>query len=94
MTDTAQIRTLIEGASLQDGRKVVLRMIRFGARRRVYFYAKKNFITDFDSVVVTHRHRDRKDQIIAKAQEHAATAVAATTIEELLAVFDLIAPNL
>ena len=95
MINVAQVRAQLEAAELERARSVVLRLVQLAGRRRVFAYAQKNYIVDFDLLdVVSQRHRDRRNQIITRAQGHRATATAATTIEELLAVFDLIAPNL
>ena len=92
--DVVKIRALIESADLEDARRVIRRMIRLGARRRLYFYAARNFITDFDSVLLTQRHRNVQQVIIDAAQAKATEAQAATTVVQLLIIFDAIADNL
>lgn len=94
MTRVTKIRALIESADLKDGRRVVLRMIRLGARQRIYFYATKNFIVDFDGILVTQRHRVFRQNIMDAAQVKATEAQAATTIDELLVIFDRISQTI
>ena len=87
-----RLREGISAASVANARPVLLRMIRLSFRRRVYQYAQHHSIVDFDSVLVTQRHRNFNAATIAAAQAKATEAQNATTINELLVIFDQISP--
>ena len=84
------MREAILNASLEDARPVVLRMVRLSFRRRLYIYARRHSIVDFESVLVTQRNRDFQQSNIDAAQLKATAAQVAASVEELLVVFDSI----
>lgn len=85
------VRGLIVSASVSEAKRMTLRMIRLAARKQIWTYADKHWIVDFDSVIVTQRHRDARDNVVSTAQANAVIVNGATTVSECLAVFDSIA---
>ncbi len=89
------IRDRIESSELPAARQIVTRVIRRAARKRIYEYAARKYITDFHHpILVPQRHRDFRDQVVAQATTLAAEAQAASGVPELLAIFDQVAPHL
>jgi hypothetical protein len=85
-------RAIIETKPAGEARDMVLRLIRRIARHRVYEYGIEHFITDFqDPVLVTDRHRTFRADVVTQASTRAAAANAASSMAELLVVFDDIA---
>lgn len=76
-----------------DGcRTAMIRIVRIAIRRHIFAYARDNHIIDFaDTQLVEQRHRDflqnAKDAGVSKA----ADIQAATTVAELLTIYDSIA---
>lgn len=90
MSFTTTIRTAIQTASLQEARRATLRMIRLAAKKQIWRYAQRHWIVDFNDAVVTQRHRNARDSIISDAMVTATSVNDATTIAEVLIVFDSI----
>ena len=84
------IRGFIANSSVVDAKQKVLNVLRITARHIVYKYAEKYSIYDFDSVLTEQRHRDKLQAILDSAQTRVAAIQAATTIDELLVIFDQI----
>ena len=89
---TDRFRQAIAAANLTDALSLVLRAIRLSFRRRLYWYAQHYSIVDFDHVLVTQRHRNFRQALTSAAQAKATEAQAATTVNELLVIFDQISP--
>jgi hypothetical protein len=94
MSYSDKVRERIAASDLETARTVVLKMIRLAGRAIVYRYAQRRFIFDFDSVLVTQNHRDFRDNAITNAQTRATDANNATTVAELLVIFDDIAQHI
>jgi len=90
MSFTTEVRAVIENASLQEARRMTLRMVRLAAKKRIWRYARQHRIVDFSDAVVIQRHRGARDTIISGAQANATSVNAATTVDEVLVVFDSI----
>ncbi len=84
-----ELRARIEAADLADGKTIVVKCIRLRARELMFDYARRHWIVDFaDTDLVEDRHRARRDQIVTRARDRGGEAMAATTTQELLTVFD------
>lgn len=90
MVTATKIRIIIENSSLENARRGTLRMLRLAIRRRIFFYAQNNFIVDFGDVVVGQRHRDWRINLLNNAQTLVTSVNAATTVPELLIIYDQI----
>jgi ribosomal protein L16/L10AE len=94
MSYSDNVRARIAAAELETARAVVLRMIRRAGRSIVWRYARKHLIIDFNDTLVTQNQRDFRDNAITNAQTRAVDANNATTVDELLIIFDDIAKHL
>lgn len=94
MIDIETLRTRIESANFAAAQSVVLRLIRRSFRIGVYRYAQHNSIVDFGNALVEQQHRDFEARAVANAQAKAIDAQTATTISELLIIFDSISDRL
>jgi len=89
------IREQIATSDLATGQSYMRRVIRYAARRRLYLYAERNFIVDFDDAqLVEQSHRDYRQSVIDFASNRATEVNAAVTVDELLAIFDLISQHI
>ena len=90
-----KIRVLIEVAELSEGKRILLRFIRNVVRFRIYKYAGKNYIMDFEeTILVPQRHRDERDRLITLGTNFATQTTAALDTLELLSIFDIVAANI
>ena len=80
------VRASIAAASVNDAKRGTLRMVRFALRKRIFRYAQRHYITDFNDPIVTERHRVWRQTALTNAQDLATQANAATTIAEILVV--------
>ena len=90
-----KLRAIIEVAEFADGQRFLINTIRQEVRRRIFEYAQRRKIMDFsDTQLVEQTHRDWRQSRIDAAANYAAQAQAATTTDELLTIFDTVAPFL
>lgn len=88
---TVAIRNKLERMEFSEAQAAMVRLVRRAARKRVYEYANRNYIYDFnDTPFVEQVHRNWKDSAEAQGSTLASNVQNATTIEELLTIFDLI----
>jgi len=93
MLHLTKLRFLIEISELEASRAGMLTLTRRAARNRVFKYAQKNGIIDFqDTVLVEQPHRNFRQNAIDFALARVSEVQAATTNTQLLNVFDQIAP--
>jgi hypothetical protein len=86
-------RAQIAASTVAIAQPRIVKIIRFFAQRRIYAYAKKNRIITFEDVdFVQQFHRDWKETLRVRVQSLIADTQAATTIAELLVVFDQLEP--
>lgn len=88
-------RELLQSQStLADARSLLQLMIRRAARKRIFDYAQRHYIYDFDAVTAEAKHRDYRDTVLAFATTKFNEAQAATNATQLAAVFDTIEQHL
>lgn len=87
------MRSKLALMSIGSAQGPMRRIIRSRARKLVYDYATNRYIVDFnDSVLVEQVHRDFRSDVINDSQSFLDDVTSATTIAEILVVFDAVAP--
>jgi hypothetical protein len=86
-------RALLATQSLVIGQTFCKKFLRRLARFRVYHYAERYKITDFqDAILVEQVHRDFRQSVIDATQTKVVEVDATITVAELLIVFDSLLP--
>lgn len=87
-----QFRILIENGSLIESKKLLIRFIQETARDKLWQYAQKHRVIDFNDPILT-RTRDEtfRQTIIDLATTAITNTNNSTTVSELLIIFDNIA---
>ena len=86
-----QMREQIASSDVESARDYVRMALRRAIRKEMYDYSEKNYILDFDdSTLVEQRHRDYRDNLTSVGTNKNIDINNATTIAELLTIFDSI----
>ena len=94
-SSTQKKRAVVAAMTVTDAQTSMRRLIRRAGLRSLWNYAQRHHITDFaDAILVEQAHRDQRQNAIAAAQTRVVTVNTATSIADILAVFDEIEPLL
>ncbi len=94
-TTAEQIRVIIEANDVLGARLIVAGQIRLIARRALSTYVQNNYIHDFgDTNLVSQRHRTFLANLKSTTRTRSLNVQNATTLAEVLAIFDAIAPQI
>ncbi len=86
-----RLRAMLEASDLATAQTRMRYIIRRAARNRVYSYARRQKIVDFDdTVLVSNRHRTFRENVVSQATTKVGESDAASSVAEVLAVFDSI----
>ena len=85
------MRAKLVASTLVDAQPFIAKNIRRITVHRLWEYANRNRIMDFDSAFVTQSFRDQRDSIEAWGTARLTATSAATTLAELIVIFDDIA---
>jgi len=87
--NTDKLRSRLQEVSLSRAKSALINVVRRKIRVIIYEYAEQNHIVDFDdAILVSQVCRDFRQDMLNKASPRIADIQAATSINDLLVVFD------